>query len=155
MTEEVRRSLHFDDVIVGQHHSSATHVVTEADIVRFAHEWDPQSFHLDPLAARDSLFGGLVASGLHTLLISFRLFNDIGLFHTTALAGAGMEGLRWLAPVHPGEVLQVRVEFVNKRAVHRPGRGIVTVRLTTTDQSGSQVLVLDLLILVARQGCRG
>ncbi len=87
-------SLYFEDVVLGQIYTSGTDRVDEPDIIRFAREWDPQPFHLDPVAATDSLFGTLVASGLQTLLVSFRLFNGIALFRTTALAGAGLERLR-------------------------------------------------------------
>lgn len=149
--DQVRESLTFEDVVAGDVYRSAAREVIEADIVRFALEWDPQPFHLDIEAARSSLFGALVASGLHTLVLSFKLFNDIGLFRTTALAGAGIERLRWLAPVHPGDVLHVRVEITGKRSVKADRRGLVTVELTTADATGRTVLALDLLILVARR----
>lgn len=149
--DEVQESLTFEDAVPGDVYRSATREVIEADIVRFASEWDPQPFHLDIEAARSSLFGALVASGLHTLVLSVRLFNDIGLLRTTALAGAGIERLRWLAPVHPGDVLHVRVEIAGKRSVKADGRGLVTVKLTTANATGRTVLALNLLILVARR----
>jgi len=149
--ERERPSLCFEDVVVGQRHRSGTRVVVEDDIIAFARQWDPQPFHLDHAAAMGSLFGTLVASGLQTLLISFNLYNDIGLFRTTALAGAGMERVYWLAPVYPGDQLQVGVEFAAKRPVRAANRGLVTVRLTTLDGPGRQVLTLELLVLVARR----
>lgn len=123
----------------------------EAEIVRFAREWDPQPFHLDRAAAADSLFGTLVASGLHTLLVTFSLYNEIGLFRTTALAGTGIDKLRWLAPVYPDNVLQVDVITAAKRVMRDPERGLVTLGLRTKDEAGRLVVDLDLSLLVARQ----
>ena len=94
-----------------------------------------------------------ISDGLR--LVSFRLFNGIGLFRTTALAGAGLERLRWLAPVRPSAVLQVKAELESKRAARHPGQGLVTVKPTTVDQAGRAVLAFNLLILVAGRSREG
>lgn len=144
-------SLYFEDVVPNTTFHSATATVSEPEIIQFAQEWDPQPFHLSQDAARRSLFGTLVASGLQTLLLSFRLYNDIGLFRTTALAGAGLDGLRWLAPVLPGMVLHVEAELAAKRPTSNPARGLVTIKLTTFEQTGRAVLTLRLDVLIKRR----
>lgn len=145
-----RRPLHFEDVVIGSEFRSAVGAVDRAEAMDFAGRWDPQPFHLDEEAARNSLFKTLSLSGLNTLCLCFRLYNDIGLFRKTALAGAGIERLRWHRPVYPGDRLHVAVRMLDKRPVARPDRGLVTVELSTFNQDHALVMVTRILILVSR-----
>ena len=104
------RALYFEDFHPGDRHAGGAHHLTESEILEFGHRFDPQIFHTDPDAACDSIFGGLVASGLHTLAISARLFADLGIYHGTLLGGVEIEGLRFLHPVRPRDTLRIEAE---------------------------------------------
>jgi len=144
-------SLFFDDLVVGQSFTTGTEQVTAEEIIAFARRWDPQPFHVDPVAAEASHFGGLVASGLHTLSQTFRLFEDLRLFRDSVVAGAGMEGVRFLAPVRAGDVLRVKVTVAEVRPTRRPDRGIVALRFETTNQDGVAVLAAELRAFIRRR----
>lgn len=146
-----RRPLHFEDVLIGSEFRSAVGTVDRAEAMDFAGRWDPQRFHLDEEAARNSLFRTLSLSGLNTLCLCFRLYNDIGLFRETALAGAGIEQLRWHRPAYPGDCLNVVVRMLDKRPVTRPDRGLVTVELSAFNQDHALVMVARILVLISRK----
>ena len=119
--------LYLDDLQVGQRFTSKTHVVDAAQIKAFARQFDPQPFHLDDDAAKDSLFSGLVASGWHTAAITMRLLVERGLPLAGGVVGAGGE-LSWPRPTRPGDVLQVEsevLEIIPSRS--RPDRGVSPV----------------------------
>jgi acyl dehydratase len=117
---------YFEDIAVGETERFGSYEVTRDEIVAFAERWDPQPFHLDEDAAEDSMFGGLVASGWHTACICMRLMVDGYLSDAASMGSPGIDELRWLEPVRPGDVLSVRVEVLDKRASEgMPGTGIV------------------------------
>src|ERR1043166_7927948 len=103
MPRMTSRDLFFEDFSPGQRFESATMTLTEADIVEFAKKFDPQYFHLDPAAAARSAFGGLVASGLHTICLTMRLFFDLNLWERAIMASPGMDEIRFIKPVRPGD----------------------------------------------------
>ena len=105
--------LYFEDFAVGDSFVTDSESVTEAQIIRFAKEWDPQPFHTDIEAAARHELGGLFASGMHTLGISFRLFIATEVLAACNIVGAGLDKLRWPRPVRPGDVLT---------AVTKPGK---------------------------------
>jgi acyl dehydratase len=145
------KALYFDDLHVGQRFVSGTHPIDESQIKAFAKEFDPQPFHLDGEAAKDTLFQGLAASGWHTAAISMRLMVQGGLPIAGGLVGAGAE-ISWPKPTRPGAVLQVESEIVElKPSRSRPDRGIATVRSETRDQLGVIVQVLVATLIVARR----
>jgi acyl dehydratase len=120
--------LYLDDLQVGQRFTSKTHVVDAVQIKAFARQFDPQPFHLDDDAAKDSLFSGLVASGWHTAAITMRLLVEGGLPLAGGVVGAGGE-LSWPRPTRPGDVLQVEsevLEIIPSRS--RPDRGVARIR---------------------------
>jgi acyl dehydratase len=102
----------FDDLALGMRFKSAEVSVTNEDIKRFAAEFDPQPFHLDEAAAEKTAFKGLAASGWHTAAISMRLCVEVRSFGPHPLMGLGVDGLRWMMPVRPGDVLHVEGEVV-------------------------------------------
>lgn len=119
-------TVHFEDFVVGQVVDLGSVVLTEDDIVEFARRFDPQPFHVDRIAAAASPYGGLIASGWHTCSLYMRLLYD-GLIHDSSSQGSpGMEELRWLAPVRPGDRLTARytVEDVQPSST-RADRGTV------------------------------
>lgn len=144
--------LTLDDLVPGQTFRTGDHTVTEADIVAFAHQWDPQAFHLDAEAARASVFGGLAASGWHTAAITMRLLVTGGPALAWGLIGAGLEELRWLLPVRPGDTLTAEVEVVEVRpSASKPDRGIVRLAVATRNQTGATVMRFTAPMLVPRR----
>ena len=143
--------LYLDDIRVGQRFSSASHAMDEAQIKAFAAQFDPQPFHLDEHAARNSLFGGLVASGWHTAAITMRLMVRGGTPIAGGLVGAGAE-ISWPQPTRPGDILQVESEVVDVRQSRsRPDRGMVSIRSETHNQRGEIVQVLTAKLLVPKR----
>lgn len=132
---------YFEDFSVGDVFHLGEVEVTEEAIIEFAERYDPQPFHIDPAAAVESPFGGLVASGWHTCAMFMRLFCDGLLFDSSSQGSSGMEEVRWLAPVRPGDTLRGRVEVLEtKRSGTRPNRGTVFFRHEMVNQDDVVVL---------------
>jgi acyl dehydratase len=143
--------LYFDDLSVGDTFTSATHEVSAADIRRFAAEFDPQPFHLDDAAARETIFGGLAASGWHTAAITMRLLVTGELKLINGFLGAGGE-IGWNSPTRPGDVLHLESEVVELIASRsRPDRGVLVLRTKTVNQRGEVVQTLTAKLMVARR----
>jgi len=143
--------LYLDDLRVGQRFTSASHTLDAAQIKAFAAQFDPQPFHLDDNAARNSLFGGLAASGWHTAAITMRLLVGGGAPVAGGVVGAGGE-ISWPRPTRPGDVLHVESEIVEVTPSRtRPERGLVTMRSETRNQRGDVVQVLTAKLVVARR----
>ena len=142
---------YFDDFSAGDRFQSEPYQVTEKQIIEFAREFDPQSFHLDPAAAKQTMFKGLIASGWHTAAISMRLFVQT-IKAAEGAIGLGVDELRWLAPVRPGDVLRVETEIVDLRPSRsKPDCGIVRIRNVTTNQRGEIVQTMFASALVPRR----
>ena len=143
--------LYLDDLRVGQRFVSQAHTIDEAQIVRFAREFDPQPFHLDEGVATRSPFGGLVASGWHTAALTMRLLVQGGAPIAGGIVGVGGE-IKWTAPTRPGDTLQVHSEVEEiTPSRSRPDRGIVTIRSETRNQRGDVVQVFTGKIVVPRR----
>ena len=143
--------LALDDLAVGQTFVSATHALDAAQIVAFASEFDPQRFHLDDAAARNTLFGGLAASGWHTAAITMKLLVGGGAPLQGGLVGAGGE-IAWPRPTRPGDVLQVFSEVVEVTPSRsRPERGSVILSCETRNQRGEAVQTLKARLIVPRR----
>ncbi|GAC1329271.1 MAG: MaoC family dehydratase [Beijerinckiaceae bacterium] len=140
-----------EDLTVGQQFVSGTHTLTAEEIKAFAAAYDPQPFHLDEAAARHTLFGGLAASGWHTSATSMRLLVQSGLPLGNGIVGSGGE-LAWVKPVRPGDTLQVKAEVLEiVPSQSKPDRGMVVVRLTTTNQNGEIVQTFVPKLVVFRR----
>ena len=140
---------YLEDFAVGQTFGSGRLRIDEDRIKTFAAEFDPQPFHLDAVAARDTIFGGLAASGWHTAAITRRLLVESELKPAGGVIGAGFDELRWPRPVRPGDELRVESEVLDVRtSKSRPGEGLIKVRTTTLNQNGEavQVSVGNLLV---------
>ncbi len=134
-------TLYFEDFVPGRVFELGTIDVSADEIVEFAGRYDPQPFHIDPVAAASTPFGGLIASGWHTCALFMRLLYD-GILHDASSEGSpGMEELRWLAPVRPGDRLTgtVTVESASPSAT-KPNRGTVIQLSEMTNQDGVVVL---------------
>jgi acyl dehydratase len=143
--------LYFEDFRVGQQFSSGAHAVDERQIKAFAGQFDPQPFHLDNVAARGTLFAGLVASGWHTAAITMRLLNDGGLPIAGGIIGAGGE-IQWPQATRPGDVLRVESEILAVTPSRsRPDRGMATMRSETKNQRGETLQVLTAKLVVPRR----
>jgi acyl dehydratase len=132
---------YFEDFAAGQVVELGSHAVTEEEILDFARQFDPQPFHVDPAAARESVFGGLIASGWHTGAMWMRLYVDSMLGNTSAQGSPGIEELRWLAPVRPGDTLSGRLTVLEATpSDRRPDRGTVRIRGEMLNQDGVVVM---------------
>ncbi len=132
---------YLDDLTPGQHFTSPGLTLTEAEIIDFAWRYDPQSFHLDANAAANSPYGGLIASGFQSLAICFRLFIQSGILAESSLGSPGIDELRWLAPVRPGDTLHSEIEVLEVRPSNsKPDRGIARLKYQAANQRGEVVL---------------
>ena len=133
---------HYEDFPVGEAVTSGAYLVTVDEIKEFAREFDPQPFHLDEEAAAKSVLGGLCASGWHSCSIMNRLLVDDHVGKSAAMGSFGMEEVRWLQPVYPGDTLSLRRTVLEKRlSKRRPEMGILKLHWELLDQKG--VLKLD------------
>lgn len=145
--------LYYEDIEVGQSATSRPHLMTMERIIAFAKEFDPQPQHVDEAAARDSLFGELVASGWHTGSVTMRLQLEtmMGRFPGGAL-GAQVDTLAWKRPVRPGDELRAQIEVLAKRpSGSRRDRGLLTLRTTTLNQRDEAVQEMTAAVLVPRR----
>ena len=135
--------MYFEDFKVGDELTSPGITVTEAQIIDFALRFDPQPFHVDVTAASQSMFGGLIASGFHTAALTFRLFWQTGALTDGSIGSPGLDELRWLKPVRPGDTLHVNAKVVEiRRSTSKPDRGAVKIAYTTVNQHGEAVMTL-------------
>ena len=141
---------YLEDFEPGQKFGSNRLAVEASRIKSFAAEFDPQPFHLDVSAARDTFFKGLAASGWHTAAITMRLLVDGELKPAGGIIGAGFDEMRWPKPVRPGDELRVESEILEVRpSKSRPDQGVIKLRTTTLNQDGEpvQVFVGNLIVL--------
>ena len=144
--------LYLEDFAVGQRYGSGRLRVDEEKIKAFAAEFDPQPFHLDAAAARDSIFRGLAASGWHTAALTMRLLVGSELKPAGGIVGAGFDEFRWPKPVRPGDELHLEIEVMEARASKsRPEQGLIKVRTTTLNQNGEAVQISIGNLLVPRR----
>jgi acyl dehydratase len=133
--------LYFEDLQPGQVVELGEHTVSEEEIVAFARQYDPQPFHVDTEAAKESVFGGLIASGWHTGAMWMRLYVDSLLDGAASMGSPGIEELRWLAPVRPGDTLSGRLTVLEATpSERRPDRGTVRIRGEMINQDGVTVM---------------
>ena len=143
---------YFEDLEIGDVAAFGEYNVTEAEIVAFAEQYDPQPFHTDPdRAHEESIYGGLIASGWHTTAMTMRLLVDGFLDDIAAHGAKGIDHLRFPRPVTPGDVLSVRTEVLEK-TIETDTRGLVRVQVETLDDRGETVCSMIGLLMVERRG---
>jgi acyl dehydratase len=143
---------YLEDFAVGQTYGSGRVRIEGERIKSFAAEFDPQAFHLDEDAARNTIFRGLAASGWHTAALTMRLLVESELKPAGGIVGAGFDEFRWPRPVRPGDELRVESEVIEVRpSKSRPEHGLIKVRTTTLNQDGEAVQVLISNLIVPRR----
>ncbi len=143
---------YLEDFSVGQKFGSGRLQIDEDRIKSFAREFDPQPFHLDDEAARDSIFRGLAASGWHTAALTMRLLVESDLKPAGGIVGAGFDEFRWPRPVRPGDELHLESEVLEVRpSKSRPDQGMIKVRTTTMNQNGEPVQISVGNLMVPRR----
>ena len=144
--------MYFDDLPKGYTFETANRTLSEDDILAFAHQWDPQFFHTDPEAAKASPYGGLIASGFHTLLTAFNLTLDANVWNEASMGSPGMDSLRWIRPVRPGDTLRVNVEVTSSvPSASRPDRGRTGFQHSVLNQNDELVMAYDCMVILARR----
>lgn len=135
------RERYFEDYVPGEVMTFGDYLVTEEEIVAFASRYDPQSFHLDADAARDTIYGGLIASGWMTASIMMRMVVDHLISRVASMGSPGIDELRWLKPVRPGDRLHGRATIVEaRRSQSKPDRGLVRMRQEVLNQHDEVVM---------------
>ena len=141
---------HFEDYVPGSVFEYGEIRVDAADIIEFARRFDPQDMHVDPEKAASGRFGGLIASGWHTAALMMRLLADNFLPGEASLASPGIDELRWLQPVRPGDVLRIRVSVLDAaRSRSRPDRGMVRTLVEVLNQRGEVAMSLKAMNIIA------
>jgi acyl dehydratase len=143
---------YFEDYREGSVFTFGPIEVEESEVISFAERFDPQTIHTDPAKAAAGPFGGLIASGWHTASLMMRLFVDNYLSAVASLASPGVDELRWLRPVRPGDQLRLRVSVLEtKPSRSKPDRGMVVSLLEALNQSGEVVFSLKAMNLLAKR----
>lgn len=144
--------IYFEDFQVGQVYELGSYTVSEEQILTFAREFDPQPFHVDRALAAESIYGGIIASGLHTASIFMRLLYDGLLCRSASMGSPGQDELRWLRPVRPGDTLRARgkvEELIPSKS--KPDRGLVRKSYEVLNQHGEKVMTMRGLGMFGRR----
>lgn len=143
---------YFEDYAPGAVFTAGSIAVTAAEIVEFARKYDPQAMHTDPVAAANGHFGGLIASGWHTAALMMRMFADNFLSPASSIASPGLDELRWLQPVRPGDTLGLRVTLLEARPSRsKPEQGIIRSFVEVLNQTGEVVMSLRPISIIRRR----
>jgi acyl dehydratase len=140
----------FEDYTQGAVYEYGSVTVSEADIIEFAERFDPQTMHVDPELAAASPFGGLIASGWHSVIIVSRIYVDHYLSRNAAIASPGIDEVRWHAPTRPGDVLRLRTTTLEtRRSRSKPDRGLVRTRWEGITDDGTVAMSCVAMNLIA------
>jgi acyl dehydratase len=143
---------YLEDFEPGRIYTSPMHTVSTEEALDFARRYDSQYFHLDPVAARDSVFGGLVLGGFQTAALAWALVLKTGMFDKCALAGIGLDELRWHKPVRPGDSLRCDFALVDARSSRtQSDRGVARFRYEMKNQRDETVLSLIIVQMLRRR----
>lgn len=144
--------LYWEDFVEGQVNEYGPRRVTHDEIVEFAREFDPQPFHLDDEAAKKTMFGGLAASGWHTCCLFMRMIADGFVNNSASMGAPGVDEVKWLMPVRPGDDLKLRATVLGTRASKsRPDMGFVRFRFEMLNASGAVVMILESSLMQGRR----
>ncbi|MCF3943800.1 MaoC family dehydratase [Oceanobacillus alkalisoli] len=138
-----------DEFTIGDVFETKSYKITKEDILRFAGEFDPQYMHLDEEKANQSRFKGIIASGIHTLAISFKLWVEEEKYGADVIAGTGMNHIKFLKPVYPDDELHLLVEVLDKKVIKKE-TGLLTVSLSTFNDKEEKVFEGDITALIKR-----
>lgn len=147
--------LYFEDFHVGRKFETESATLSEADIIDFGRRYAPLPYHTDPAAAQDTMFKGVVAAGFQTAALCFGLFVRTGAFRVAGMGSPGIDKLRWLKPVRPGDTLRVIAEVIESSpAVATGGRDAIRMKYDTLNQRGEIVMTLTSLHFLRRRPAR-
>ena len=145
--------LYWEDFPAGDTAEVGSHTFTEEEIIAFARQFDPQPFHTDPAAAKNTFFGGLIASGWHTCAIAMRLMVDKYVNRSASLGSPGLDNIRWLAPVRAGDTITYRRTITETRAsASKPDIGLINTRWEALNQRGEIVMTMEGWGMFRRRG---
>ena len=134
---------YFEDYVEGSVHETGEIVADETEMIAFAARFDPQPFHTDPVAAKKSIYGGRIASGWYSAGLIMRLFVDHYLSHVASLGSPGVDQLRWLKPVRPGDTMSLKISISQtKRSKSKPDRGLVHSYVEAINQHSEVVMTM-------------
>jgi len=138
------RKIYWEDFKVGEVLDMGSHTFSEEEIVAFALQFDPQPIHIDAEAAKASIYGGLIASGWHTCAICMRHMVDAYVNETISMGSPGLDNIRWVKPVRPGDTIAFRRTITASRAsASRPDAGLMQARWEAINQKGEVVMSSD------------
>lgn len=148
--------LYYEDFKIGDRFMSGGMTVTEADIIAFARQWDPQPFHIDAEFARKWAYGGLIASGLHTMCMTLRLWLDLGILRACSLGSPGLGEVQFPRPVRPGDTLRVVTDITELRpSSSKADRGVARIRQVTINQRDEPVMEQETVVILKRRPAPG
>ncbi len=151
-----RATWYFEDYVPGRTVDCGSFSVSEAEVVAFAKEYDPQPFHIDPVSAASGPYGGLIASGWQTTSLTMRLLVEHFISAESGLGAAGVDEIRWPKPVRPGDTLHVRATVLQARpSKSKPDRGIIRSLAEVTNQHGETVMRLTAINFVLTRNAAG
>jgi acyl dehydratase len=143
---------YFEDFHRGDRFVSGGTTLTESAIIDFARQWDPQPFHVDVEFAAKWQYGGLIASGLHTMCLTLKLWLELGVLKACSLGSPGLGETQFPRPVRPGDTLRVVTDIVELRAsASKPDRGICRLRQVTINQRGEHVMEQETTVFLKRR----
>jgi acyl dehydratase len=142
----------FDDFAAGDAMTTPGITITEAMIIDFALRYDPQPIHLDKPAAEAGFYRGLIASGWQVAALGFRLVVQSGFLFGGSLGSPGVDELRWLAPVRPGDTIRVEIGVTKTRLSSKGDRGYVHVEYRVKNQRDETVMTMDGVQIIAKRG---
>jgi acyl dehydratase len=144
--------IYFQDLHIGQKFTAGPAQVTEQAIIAFGKQFDPQDFHTDPVKAKNTIFGELVASGWHTACLTMRMITDATPKMKGGMVGRAVEKMGWPHPVRPGDILSLEVEIIDLRTSDKsPERGLMRTKNIVTNQKGEPVLEMEAVVFVPRR----
>ena len=137
-------TIYWEDFHLGEKVEIGSTLVTREEIIEFASRYDPQPFHVDEAKGRDSMFGGLIASGWHTCALVMRMMCDAYLLESSSLGSPGLENIRWIKPVRPGDVLRTRMVVLEARPMaSKPEVGLLRNRWELINQNNEEVMQME------------
>jgi acyl dehydratase len=151
--ETKQMGVSFEDLVVGSRQEIGMHTFTAGEIVEFAERFDPQPFHIDEAAASASPFGGLIASGWHTCSVLMGISVRNLLEGSTSMGSPGIDEIRWIKPVRPGDTIRLFTSILDKRvSTTRPDRGVVTLLWEGVNQAGETAVTVRSKVLFGLRG---
>jgi acyl dehydratase len=137
------RERYFEDYRSGEVVEFGDHLITEEEVVGFAQRYDPQPFHVDAVAAQESIYGGLIASGWMTASVAMRLLVDHYISPRSSMGSPGIDEMRWIKPVRPGNRLRLRVTILEtRRSQSKPDRGMIQLLQEMQNQDNETVMTI-------------